>query len=212
MSVRDFFLSVRTAAGLVFPTATVDSPTLDASRIEEILRGAHLWLTPSSVQGFNHEDFGFLPENERNRLEECVHSFREVASRVPTAAAASDEQVQRALPHFRGILEILRPDRYGDPDALILGKRLEQRWQDERPSWVRELRFETGEDANGDPAVWIWVFIEDDAARKEVFAENARVVREALMGILRSLEDDRWPYIRFRTVSEQNASHEMARR
>lgn len=205
MSLRDFWISVRTGAGLVSPKATVDSATLDANQMERILRGADLWLTPKAVEGFDEGDFGFLTADERSRLAEHVTRFRTVASTVPGDAPARNEQVREALPDLRGILDIIRPDKYGDPDALVLGKKLEQQVHASLPAWVRDLRVETGLDASGDPAAWVWVEMEDAATTDEGFSRRIRQVKSLLENALRTISPDRWPYVRFRTVSEQQA-------
>jgi hypothetical protein len=68
---------------------------------------------------------------------------------------------------------------------------------------VREIRFETGKDSNGDPAVWIWVEIDDDAATADVLSKNTRQARSLLGECVRQLDIPHWPYIRFRTSSER---------
>ncbi len=206
VSLRDFWISVRIGTGLVSPKATVDSATLDANQIESILRGADLWLTPRVVEDFDENDFGFLTPEERHRLAQHVTRFRSVASTVLGNAPATKQQVGAALPEFRGILEIIRPDKYGDPKALVLGKRLEQQVHGKLPKWVRDLRFETGNDAAGDPALWIWVEVDDAAANSDVLTANFEQVRERLERAVTNLRVDRWPYIRLRTASEQQAA------
>jgi hypothetical protein len=207
MSLREFWANVRLGAGLDSTRATVDAPRLDEKKIEQILRRAHLWLTPNVVEGFDISDFDFLSDQERQTLSESVDRFRQVVEQVPADAVPSTEQVQEALPHFRRIVELLRPDRYANPDAFIIGKRIEQLVRGQVPEWFKEkeMVFETGNDANGDPALWIWVEIDDTAADETVFSQNTRAVRNTLEMAVRKLGIDRWPYIRFRTVSEQRA-------
>lgn len=199
-------MSVRTGASFVLPSATVDSPKLDATRIEAMLRGAHIWLTPKSVEGYEESDFGFLSVDERARLTQGVNDFVAVARQVPPDQPATDEQVQTALPAFRCVLEVLRPDKYGDVEALTIGKRIEQHLAGNLPDWVNGLRFETGDDANGDPAIWIWVEVADAAAKADVFSKNTKQVREIIEKSLRKLGIQHWPYVRFRTSSEQAES------
>jgi len=203
MSLQEFWASVRTGASYLAPKATVDSPKLDANRIEAILRHADIWLTPKSVAGYEEADFEFLSEEERYRLTACVDNFLEIAKQVPPDQPATQEQVEAALPAFRCLLEILRPDKYGDVEALEIGKRVEQRLAGQLPEWVNDLRFETGEDSNGDPAIWVWIEIADYAAQPDNFSQNTRQARELLQSCLRKLGVPRWPYVRFRTASEQ---------
>lgn len=207
MSLREFWISVRTGAKFLLPSATVDSPKLDANRIESMLRGTFIWLTPKAVEGFDESDFDFLADGERNRLTQCVNEFVNAAQQVPPDQPATDAQVQAGLTPFQCVLEIMRPDKYGDVEALVIGKRVEQCVAGQLPEWVADLRFETGEDSNGDPAVWIWVEVADVAAEEEVFSKNTKQVRDIIESSLRKLGIQHWPYVRFRTSSEQTATH-----
>ncbi len=132
-----------------------------------------------------------------------VQRVLEVASQVPPDTSPPDQKVQEALPEFRCILEILRLDKYSDPEAFVIGKKLEQLLKGRLPEWVRDLRLETGPDVIGDPALWVWVELDDDAARKEVFANNTKMVQQKLEAAIHEIGVERWPFVRFRTVSER---------
>jgi hypothetical protein len=211
-SLREFWISVRTAARMMSPKATVDSPKLDANQYERILRQADLWLTPRAVAGFERANLEFLDNEERKQLMDCVEHFRDTAAQVPPAAPASNEQVQAARPSFQCILEILRPDKYGDSEALVIGKQLEQALKGRLPPWCQDFRIETGEDANGDSAIWIWVEVDDSAIQKDVLTANFGLLQEQIEGTLRQLGVERWPYIRLRTVSEQRSAEKKAKK
>jgi hypothetical protein len=180
-----------------------DAPKFDVSDIKAGLRHTRDWLTPESVEGFDEHDFGFLLDDSRRHLAQCVNEFRAIARQAVAEQQATDEQLEAALPSLLGVLEIMRPDRYADLDALVIGKRVERELAGRLPGWVREIRFETGNDSNGDPAVWIWVEIDDEAATADVFSKNTRQARSLLGECVRQLEIPHWPYIRFRTSSER---------
>jgi len=199
---RDFWTNVRAGASFVAPQATADSPRLDSAAIENILKREVIWLTPKTVEGFDPKEFEFLSPAERASLTDAVDRFRDIARKVPPNKPATDEQIQQALPQFHRIVEILRPDKYADPDAFVIGKRVEQRLADHFPPSICELRFGTGEDTSGVPALWIWVVLKNEAAAKDVFSSNVRAVRELLEATVRELGTDRWPYVRFRTDAE----------
>lgn len=203
MALKQFWTSICSAARFLVPSVIADAPKFDDSDIEAGLRRTRDWLTPESVDGFGEHDFGFLPDDIRRRLAQCVNDFRAIAQQVASDEQASDEQLEAALPSLLGVLEVMRPDRYADLDALIIGKRVERELADRLPDWVREIRFETGNDSNGDPAVWIWVEIDDDAATANVLSRNTRQVRSLLGECVRHLEVPHWPYVRFRTSSER---------
>lgn len=201
MSLREFWISVRTGARLLAPSATVDSPKLDAGAIERVLRRATLWLTPSVVAGFNEADFAFLPDSERKRLAELVAGFRQVASQVPPTAPANEDQIERALPLFREIIGLLEFHRFGDDEAYRIGKQIERAIEAHRPRELVELRFNTGTDNTADPAIWIWAFLSDE--KEDDFLRRARAVRPLLDWASRTVAPDLLPYISFRSVGEQ---------
>jgi hypothetical protein len=201
MALKRFWTSICSAARFLVPSVIADAPKFDGSDIEAGLRHTRDWLTPASVEGFDEHDLGFLPDDICRRLAQCVNEFRAIAQRVASDEQATDEQLEAALPSLMGVLEVMRPDRYADLDALIIGKRVERELADRLPDWVREIRFETGNDSNGDPAVW--VDVDDEAATADVLSRNTRQVRGLLGECVRHLEVPHWPYVRFRTSSER---------
>lgn len=201
MSLRDFWISVRTGARLLAPSATVDSPKLDAGAIERVLRGGTLWLTPSVVAGFNESDFAFLPDVERTRLGGLVADFRQIAAQVPPTAPADEHQIETALPLFRDIIAVLEFDRYGDAEAYRVGKQIERAIESHRPAELVELRFNTGMDNTADPAIWIWAFLSDELEGD--FLRRAHTLRPLLDWASRNIAPDLFPYISFRSVGEQ---------
>ncbi len=203
MALKQFWASICSAADFLVPSVIADAPRFDGSDIESGLRRDRHWLSLKSVAGFDEQDFHFLADDTRGRLAKYVNDFREIAQHVPSDEQGTDEQVEAALPPLLGVLEVMRPDRYADLDALIIGKQVERALAGRLPGWVREIRFETGNDSNGDPAVWLWVEIEDDAATAEMLSKNTRQVRGVLGECVRQLEIPHWPYIRFRTSSER---------
>jgi hypothetical protein len=203
MSLQDFWVNVRRGSKLPAPDHPVNSLRLDAGVIERSLRATNDWLTPKSVAGYNEADFDFLPEQERQRLTRLVEDFRAVASQVRPRTLPTKEQVDQALPLFRDIVQMLTFDRYRDAEAYRLGKQIENALEGQRPPELAELWFETALDHTGDPGIWIWAILHDEAAAEPVFAKNLNTIHEVLDPIARSVAPERWPYIRVRIVSEQ---------
>lgn len=200
MSLQDFWLNVRTSARLVERRAIVDSPRFELDSIEHSLQGTTFWLTLKAVAGYDEKDFEFLPDSERRHLTDLVAEFRRVASTVPPTIQTSDPKVKQATPLFRDIVATLEFDCFEDAEAFRLGKQIEQVIQADR---LVELRFSTGLDSTGDPAIWIWAILTDEAADRSVFARTTTAIRDRLESISRAVSPDRWPHIRFRTLSEQ---------
>jgi hypothetical protein len=204
MALQDFWISVRTAARLLAPQVVADAPRIDKESIERSLQRATLWLTPRAVDGFKEADFDFLAPEERTRLAKQVVDFRAVASTVSPKATASDETVKQALPLFRDIILALEFDRYGDAEAYRLGKQIEHELMSDWPDELGELRFETGLDHTGDPAIRILGLVKDDAApTDERFLNCTRTLRPLIESTARTVAPDRWPYVSFRSVGEQ---------
>jgi hypothetical protein len=207
MTLQEFWANVRSAGGFLLRRAAVDSPRLDANRIERVLRRSRKWLTPKAVAGFDPDDFAFLSEEERRDLQESVNRFLQVVEQAPESGQPSEAQVEAALLPFKQIVEILRPDKYADRDALVSGKKIEQYLRGRLPDWVRELVFETGNDSTlGEPAIFIWVEIADEAAEDDVFSENTRLAWDIVDEAARKVDPERWPFNRFRSSSEQRAA------
>jgi len=203
MALCDFWISVRTAAKLFAPQAIVDAPRLDAGEIERILRETTFWLTPGAVAGFDEKDFSFLPDAEKTRLAKLVTEFRQVASAVSPRAPVPNDALERALPLFREIVESLGFERYEDADAFRLGTLIEQAIDSDRPPELAGLRFRTGLDHSGDPAIWIWAFLTEEISKNDDdFLKAARRLRAILDPIARRVDPDRWPYLSFRPITE----------
>jgi hypothetical protein len=71
------------------------------------------------------------------------------------------------------------------------------------PDTVRDLSYRLDVDASGAPAVWVWVVLDDAAASSRDFPAVAADIRDAIRNALQQAGIDRWPYVRFRTRSEQ---------
>lgn len=203
MSLREFWSNVRSAAAMITPTVTADSPRINHDQIERILRRAAIWLTPRAVEGFEERDFDFLNMDERVQLSEAVRLFRDVAVQVDPKQPARPEQMQAALPYFQRIVEILGSNKYSDSDAFMLGKSIERHIAGRVPNTVLELRFETGDDSSGDAGLWVWVVLDDRVADDdEELLANTSAIEQLITDAVRQLGIRRWPYVRFRTNSD----------
>lgn len=78
-------------------------------------------------------------------------------------------------------------------------RRILNRWQ--KPPNVRDVDWEFGEDSAGEPALWIWLIVDDDPQPSA----------QSITGLNRFVTDIRgdllraglryWPYVRFRPAS-----------
>ena len=202
MAKEEFIQNVRLARTLLDHRVEADHPSIDADQIARRLSRAALWLTPASVRGFDAADFPELSDASRDELERSVRAFREVAEQVPDDGPATAEQEAAASRSFHTILRVLDP-YFPTPDEL---DRLRAAMKTvDFPDVVQTWDYEFGRDLAGDPAVRIWMVVDDEVADDPTFtATSTRLQRE----IHRSLQRaglDRWPYVYYRTFSEQRS-------
>ena len=67
------------------------------------------------------------------------------------------------------------------------------------PTPVGAWQVETGLDATDDPAVWVWAMLADDEADIGTLDRLRDMVRTV---VRRETGDERWVYVRFRSVSD----------
>jgi hypothetical protein len=205
MSLHEFITSVR-AGSLYFGPSEVstDSPALDPPEMRRTLASAAIWLTPSSVAGYDDSDFGFMDPRERAELREAVQGFLAVAQQVPPKTPASREQYEEGRRWFSKVLEIVRPDLCADAETFRASKVLRSvLGSPTKPDSVVDLDYHIGRDSTGDPAVWIWVIIPDEVAESPRFFEITEELAQYFEVLLKHWDISFWPYIHFRTVSEQ---------
>jgi len=195
---------VRREVGRLSPQGFVDAPPLVLKDVEDRLRSTTRWLTPWVVDGFDEADFSFLPDAERASLAKRVRELSEVAAAVNPTLPPPIEAVEKALPLFLGIVEALAFDRYDDDEALRLGKLIECVIEPFRPRELADLRFRTGLDHTGDPGLWIWAFLSDEASKTDDdFLEAAGRLRALIGPFARRIAPDRFPYLSFRALKDQ---------
>ena len=72
------------------------------------------------------------------------------------------------------------------------------------PPGVVNLRYTLKDDWSGDPAIFFWITLSDDAARLEVLSQNTRGIKDFVtQQIDPAGEWDLFPYFYFRSQSEQ---------
>lgn len=202
MSKQEFIQNVRTARNLLVHHVESTDPNLHSNDAERRLSRAAIWLTPASVRGFDSGDFPELSEIARGELDRNVRRFRDVATQVPPEGPSTAEQRRVGLEAFQRILGILDPYMPTSDET----RRLREAMQEVTfPDQVLTWEFEFGRDSSNDPAVWIWLVVEDAAADDPAFAAATARLPRRIRDALQKAGLDRWPYVRFRTASEQKA-------
>lgn len=70
------------------------------------------------------------------------------------------------------------------------------------PTYVVDTRIESGEDAVGDPALFIEVVVTDEYASRADFPAQALALSDKIFQRIMGLELDYWPYVRFLSESD----------
>lgn len=203
MALSDFWNSIRAAASEIVPWRNISQPPIVvANPLEILLKTPEKWLKRNLAAGFAEADFNFLPEEECFHLAKLVNDLRPIASSLSLRRPASAQAVEQAAPLVLGIVELLRFDKYLDPDAYRLGKLFEKELRQEWPEELESLRFETGLAYGGDPGLWIMVILKDTSAESdEQFLANTRELRPFLDNVAREVSTERFPYIKFRSAA-----------
>jgi hypothetical protein len=202
MAIEEFWLNLRTAASFYASTVTADSAHVDAGHLERMLRGAGMWLTPRSVDGFDPSDFSFLAEEKQEALRTTVERFRAVARQVPANKPATRQQAEEGRTAFGDLLSLLQPHRFRDAESFQTQVELERELLGKLPRWVTGIFCETGRDLSDEPAVWIWVEVTDEATDKNRIAKYGQRIEEEITSAYRQIGGRRWPFVRFRNPSE----------
>jgi hypothetical protein len=111
MAKEEFFQNLQAAASFLAPQVEADSPYVNSAQVERTLLSTDIWLTQTSVEGFDVHDFDDLPAPVREALASHVARFREIARDVPPTKPASRRQVQDAWPQFKEILLLVKQIR-----------------------------------------------------------------------------------------------------
>lgn len=160
------------------------------------------WLIPETVRGLTDVDFVTLPLQQRDKLFRCAKQFCTIAQAAPNV---DDAQTASARAALTTIWEILRP--YRTPESRKILNTLWECWQDKSVEYVRKwiptFDYQLGEDSTGDPAIWIWLILNDDV---DIEAPITRVELNLLrIGFdvrLREAGIDRTPYVSVWTQSD----------
>jgi hypothetical protein len=194
----EFIANIRTAARLISPRVRADSP-VDADQLQRGLERAALWLTPRAVDGFHIRDFGELPLDQQHCLERSVQAFKQVAEQVSPTGPASHDQVDKALHALSEILHVLAAYVSMDDESFRVARIIEDT---HFPEYVRGFDWKLDEDSAGDEALWVWVVVDDAVASFPSFSAKAQEVQRLIASGLRDAGISRWPYVRFRAMSE----------
>lgn len=183
--------------GSLRPGASVTLPRLD------------LWLTPQAVEGFESEDFWFLPLDQQDLLERSVDRFVTLTRPLVHdlgGVSDPDAMIKDAERELRTILDVLELSSHRDARGFRVAKILDycqEKLKRTLPQ-ISKIMHRIEDDSTGEEALWVWVILEDEATKGDKFYEITRQVRSELTRMLRAYGVELWPFIHFRSRSEQD--------
>ncbi len=200
MALTQFLQGVRNGGMLIAPRASAEHQS-NAATIEDRLRRPDLWLTPKTVEGFDANDFTYLTNDQKSALAKNVAEFRQVATTVPSDGPATRQQVAAASEPFREIYETVQ--RYFSKDFLAVRSAITGLFASGAfPDFVATFDLQVENDSTGDPAVWVWLIV-DDAADENLAFHAIRPAQQTIADRLAELGIERFVYLSIRSVNEQ---------
>ncbi|MEB3232823.1 MAG: hypothetical protein VKJ64_17565 [Leptolyngbyaceae bacterium] len=88
-----------------------------------------------------------------------------------------------------------------DPSSAAVEIAIEK-LRTELPESVKRLHYELGFEAEGEPAVWLWVVFKDADIETQWTLENRTEIRQQATQLFRETGIPHWVYVRFRSESE----------
>ena len=157
------------------------------------------WLTPATVADLSDGDFVTLSPGQRKELRRAVERFQAIAGSGSRPTPAEEAGARAALDT---ILDLLQP--YLTPESRTVREAIWRAWRDEHArDWMPTFDYELGEDWTGDPAIRIWLILNDDV---DVEADDTREklsrLRTLIRKELRATGVGRWPYTSVWTLSD----------
>jgi hypothetical protein len=199
MAIEEFWMNLRAAARAFALTAvSSDVPAVGTDQREHALATATAWRTPQSVAGFDAREFDFLESDRKAALQARVDRFRAAVSQAPS----SPDQKREAAEAFSELVRLLRPLEFPNAESFRIGTLLMREVGGVLPEWVESVSCETGDDASGDPAVWVWINVTEDAVEKKLIAKGWQPIYETVDAAARAIAASRWPYVRFQSLAE----------
>lgn len=200
MARQDFLDNFRTARNLFIHSRV---PASGAGATEQLAARAAIWLTPKSIKGFNADEFRELGLDRQKDLQVAIRDFTEIAQQVHPYSPATPEQLGSARIAFQKILHILMP-YLPTPQE---GDKVEEALKSvDFPSWAVNWDYELGSDHDGEPAVWVNLYVDETTAPRKEFGRFASRMTTAIHEALSRVGSTRWPYIRVRTAAEHKTS------
>jgi len=187
------------------PGANADALDAAAARVWK------LWLIPGLFDGFDPTEWR-LTVNEQSLIRDYVSRYREVTEHFhttgtdPTAAELSPARIA-----FRHVYRILRAFLFApylfSPDLIALHRDCRRIVLDPNDPgvgrWAVSADLLFGNDSVGDPALFVWVVVPDQAADNDTFWEDWEPMRMRLQQRLWDRVDaGRHVYLSVRTVGE----------
>jgi hypothetical protein len=200
MAIEEFWSNLRGAAGWLVRTMPEDPAHADAATLERMFQYARMWLTPRSVEGFDPDEFAFLPDEHRAALQESVERFRSVVDRMPRKKPPKRELLEEGRVALRAILDLIHLLEFVDAESFRTTVLLERELRGRLPHWVTGISCRSGLDLADDPAIWIQVDVTDAAVDKKLIAKHWQKINDEIESAYRRIGGRRWVFYRYHSL------------
>ena len=204
MAREKFLHNLQKVAGFLSPELHVNGIRLGPDRIKYALDQRKIPLWPIAVDGFDPSDFPDLAPEVREQLERDIKTVRDVATPLAGLPAVLPAAGEKGLAAFVAILTTMQPYLAGFNVYAALKRQ-------QFPDLVRDFAVKVGKDSTGDPSAWVWVVVDDREAGEKLFPQVAGI-RELVADTLYDAGINLYPYVRFRTETEQTELERSLRR
>ena len=195
MPIFDFLEHVRMGANLVYPEQWLDPNQEPVNNVERAESLASMWLTPAIVGDYSEDDFTFLPDDQEESCDRrwlhCGVCWRESHQMASLFASRWRKPFMCSRPLSNSCGPISMPVRR----PLTIQRAIRVACKQEQ-DWIPAVDFELVLDWTDDPAVYIWLILNDevDVESPPVRRKLAKV-RDAIRDRLDEAGMKCWPYI-----------------
>src|SRR4051794_16538282 len=125
MSRQEFLQSLRMARNMFFHGVGSQAALEDTRDLEAQLSRASIWLTPSSVKGFDPSEFKELSPDVREQLKDRVRQFLDVVEHIRPNEHPTQDEARRGTEALLDVVRILDPYLWTSIEAKKIREVLE---------------------------------------------------------------------------------------
>jgi hypothetical protein len=201
MAVAELLYQFRLAAAMLAPWEYADGKFGRENLDDFALRGKRIWWRREVVEGLDEALFSDLDHDEKEKLESEKSKFlREIGG----ADSAAPDRVLAARDAFLAIYGIVGAKLTHEKVVAAvryLGELIREKY---RGDWFVRFHVRFENDWSGDPAIYVWLIVDDRTMDDPSFQRQYRgVLRDVQKGLESFGGERHFVYHRVRTIGDQ---------